>query len=113
MPSATRQTTLLAVTAVVVVAAVVAQRVLLGAFIGAVVYTVGWLIDRLSPGTPLDDMTRARTLATGAVVLAVLAYAVLIVANILLGLVVALTVVVAAWLTSPFGPVAQWLDRRA
>ncbi|WP_251330563.1 hypothetical protein [Haloplanus pelagicus] len=111
MPSTTRQTTLLAVAAAVVVAAVVAQRALFGVFLGAVVYTVGWLIGRLSPGNPIDDLTRQRLLATGAVVLIVLAYAVVVVANLLLGVVVALTVAVASWLTSPFGPVARWLDR--
>lgn len=113
MPSTTRQTTLLAVAAAVVAIAVVARNALFGVFLGTVVYSVGWLIGRLSPGSPLDDMTRERTLATGGMALAILAYAVVVVANILLGVVVALTVAVAAWLTSPFGPVARWLDRRA
>jgi formate hydrogenlyase subunit 4 len=111
MPSTTRQTTLLAVAAAVVAVAAVTQQALFGAFLGAVVYTVGWVIWRLSPGSPFDDMTRERTLATGAVVLATLAYAV-VAADVLLGVVVSLTVAVASWLTSPYGPVARWLDRR-
>jgi hypothetical protein len=113
MPSTTRVTALLTLSAAVVAVAVVAQRALFGVFLAAVVYTVGWLVGRVSPGSPLDDVTRERTLATGGVVLAVLAYAVLVAANVLLGVVVALTVAVASWLTSPFGPVARWLDRRA
>jgi len=93
-------------------AVVVAGNVLLGVFLAAAVYLLAWLIDRLSPGHPLDDMSRERTLAAGALALVVVAYAVLIAANVLLGVVVAVTVVIVAWVTSPYGPVARWLDRK-
>jgi len=88
----------------------VSGNVLLGVFLAAVCYLVAWLVTRVSPGNPLDDMTRARRLATGAVVLVVLAYSVVISAAILLGILVAVTVFLVAWVTSPIGPVARWLD---
>jgi hypothetical protein len=91
----------------------VSGDVLFGVFLAAVLYLVAWLIDRVSPGNPLDDMTRARRLATGAVVLVVLAYSVVVSTAILLGILVAATVFLVAWLTSPIGPVARWLDRVA
>jgi sterol desaturase/sphingolipid hydroxylase (fatty acid hydroxylase superfamily) len=90
-------------------ATVVAGNFLLGIFVGTTLYLLAWLIDRLSPGNPLDDVTRARRVATG-VVVAVLAYSVVITASVLLGVLVASTVVVVSWLTSPIGPVARWLD---
>jgi len=93
-------------------AVVVAQNVLFGIFLAVVVYLLAWLMHHLSPGRPLDDMSRERTVATGAVVLVVLAYAVLIAANVLLGIVVAVTVFFVAWVTNPYGPVAQWLHQR-
>ncbi|AZH25685.1 hypothetical protein [Haloplanus aerogenes] len=93
-------------------AVVVAQNVLFGIFLAAVVYFLAWLIHHVSPGRPLDDMSRERTIATGVVVLVVLAYSVLIAANVLLGIVVAVTVCFVAWVTNPYGPVARWLDRR-
>jgi multisubunit Na+/H+ antiporter MnhG subunit len=96
---------------VVLYAFEVSGNVLFGVFLAAVLYLVAWLVTRVSPGNPLDDMTRERRLATGAVVLAVLAYAVVIVASVLLGVLVAATVFLVAWLTSPVGPVARWLDR--
>jgi len=109
MPSTrwTRASTAIAAL-VLAYAVVVAQRALLA----AVIYLLAWLIDRLSPGHPLGDMSRTRTLAAGAVALAVVAYSVLIAANLLLGVATAVTVVVVAWVTSPYGPVARWLGRR-
>jgi sterol desaturase/sphingolipid hydroxylase (fatty acid hydroxylase superfamily) len=91
-------------------ATVVAGNFLLGIFVGTTLYLLAWLIDRLSPGNPLDDVTRARRVAAGVVVVAVLAYSVVITASVLLGVLVASTVVVVSWLTSPIGPVARWLD---
>jgi hypothetical protein len=91
-------------------AGVVAGNFLLGVFAGALLYLSGWVIDRLSPGNPLEDMTRERRVATGAVVLVVLVYSMIISAAILLGVLVAATVVAVSWLTSPVGPVARWLD---
>lgn len=88
----------------------VSGNVLFGVFLAAVLYLVAWLLDRVSSGNPLDDLTRERRLATGAVVLVVLAYSVVISAAILLGILVSATVVLVAWITSPIGPVARWLD---
>lgn len=86
-------------------------NVLFGIFLAAVLYLVAWLVARISPGNPLDDMTRERQLATGDAVLVVLAYSVVVVGAVLLGALVAATVALVAWLTSPVGPVARWLDR--
>jgi len=114
MPS-THQTWTLPVAVVALLvflyAFVVSGNVLLGVFAAAVLYLVAWLVDRVSSGNPLDDLTRERRLATGAVVLVVLAYSIVIAASILLGVLVATTVFLVAWLTSPIGPVARWLDR--
>jgi len=96
---------------IVAYAVVVAQNVLLGTFLAAVLYLIAWLVARVSPGNPLDDVTRERRLATGAVVLAVFAYSVVVAGSVLLGILVAATVALVAWLTSPIGPVARWLDR--
>jgi len=93
-------------------AVVVAQNVLFGLFLAAVVYLLAWLMHHVSPGRPFEEMSRERTIATGLVVVAALAYAVLIAANVLLGIVVAATVVFVAWVTNPYGPVARWLGRR-
>jgi multisubunit Na+/H+ antiporter MnhG subunit len=96
---------------VVLYAFEVSGNVLFGVFLAAVLYLVAWVVVRVSPGNPLDDMTRERRLATGGVVLAVLAYSVVIAGSILLGILVAAVVGLVAWLTSPVGPVARWLDR--
>ncbi|MFB6195309.1 MAG: hypothetical protein ABEI80_03995 [Haloplanus sp.] len=97
---------------VLVYAVAVADHVLLGVFLAAVVYLVAWLIDRASAGSPLDDMSQTRTRAAGALSLLALVYSLVIVAEFLLGVLVAVTVFVVAWVTSPVGPVARWLDAR-
>lgn len=97
---------------VVAYAVAVAGNVLFGIFLAAVVYLLTWLIHHLSPGRPLDEMSRERTIATALVALTALGYSVLIAANVLLGIVVAVTVFFVAWVTNPYGPVARWLDRR-
>ncbi|WP_049936181.1 hypothetical protein [Haloplanus natans] len=94
-------------------AVVVAQNVLIGVLLAAVVYLLAWLMHRLSPGRPLDNMSRERTVVAGVISLVAVAYSVLIAANVLLGVVVAAVVVFVAWVTSPRGPVARWLDQRA
>jgi hypothetical protein len=92
-------------------AGVIGGNVLFGVFVGALLYLLAWLIDRLSPANPLDDMTRARRLATGALMLAVLAYSVVLAANLLIGVLTASTIGLVSWITSPTGPVARWLAR--
>ncbi|MFB6107423.1 MAG: hypothetical protein ABEJ82_01120 [Haloplanus sp.] len=99
--------------AVVAYAVVVAQRPLFGVFFAALIYLVGWLAVRISPGNPLADLSRRRGLATGVLVVAVLAYSVLIVTELLVGVLVAATIAVVSWTTTPGGPVARWLDARA
>lgn len=111
MPSAKPPTVLAGLSAaVVLVVAIATQRVLLGVFVAGVVYLVGWLIARLSAGTPFDHMARERKLVTGGLVALVLGYAVLIATSLLLGVVAAATVVAVSWVTDPRGPVARWLD---
>ena len=115
MPSTIRTWQLPALAAaflVVAYAFVVANNLLLGVFAAALLYLLAWVIDRASSGNPLEDMTRARRLATGAVVLVVLAYSVVVAGSVLLGVLVSATVVTVAWITSPLGPVARWLDSR-
>ncbi|WP_435066967.1 hypothetical protein [Haloplanus sp. C73] len=93
-------------------AIVVANNVLVGVFVAALVYLLAWVIDRASAGSPLDDMSRERQAVTGGLVLVILAYSLVIVASLLLGVLAAATVCVVSWVTSPIGPVARWLDRR-
>lgn len=113
MPSTNWRTATLVLTAAVVAYAVtVAQRALLGLLLAAVLYLAGWLVARLSPGNPLDDMSRPRTMAAGGLAVFALVYAVLIATEVLLGALVAATVILVAWITSPVGPVARWLDAR-
>ncbi|MEF8856912.1 MAG: hypothetical protein V5A16_05760 [Haloplanus sp.] len=87
-----------------------AGNVLFGIFVGAVIYLIAWLIDRVSPGNPLEDMTPRRRRATGGIVLLILAYSGIVSATVLLGILVAAVVAAVSWLTSPIGPVARWLD---
>jgi hypothetical protein len=113
MPSTNPRTAVLAVAvAVAGYAAVVASRFLLGLLLAALVYLVGWFVVRLSPGNPIDDMTRLRIGVAGGVAALALVYAVVIAASVLLGVLAAGAVLVVAWITSPLGPVARWLDRR-
>jgi hypothetical protein len=103
----------LALAAVLVLYAfVVGGSLLFGVFLVAVCYLVAWLIDRVSGGNPLADMSPLRSVLTGLLVFVVLAYSLVIATELLLGVLVAATVVLVSWVTSPVGPVAQWLDRR-
>jgi hypothetical protein len=116
MPSTVRSwrvPLLVSILLLVAYAGQVSGNLLFGVFLGALLYLLAWVIDRLSPGNPLDDMTRERRLATGAVVLVVLAYAVVVAASVLLGVLVSATVAAVSWITSPMGPVARWLDGAA
>lgn len=92
-------------------------RIVSGVFVGVISYLVAWFVARLSPddilGRVRADMTQRRILVTGVLVLTILTYSLLIIGNILFGGVVSLMLVATAWLTSPSGPVARWLDRRA
>jgi len=114
MPSNTnrRLGALLLAAIVLAYAIVIADAVLFGVVVAALIYLLAWLIDRASTGNPLNDMSRERRLVTGGVVLVVLAYSIVIAASLLLGVLVAAVVVLVSWVTSPIGPVARWLDRR-
>jgi len=113
MPSTAPRTAALALAvAIAGYSILVANRVLLGLLLAAIVYLVGWLIGRLSSGSPLDDMTPLRIGIAGGIAAFALAYAVVIAASVLLGVLAAGSVIVVAWITSPLGPVARWLDRR-
>jgi hypothetical protein len=91
-------------------ATVGAGRPLFGVFLAAVLYTVAWLLDRLSPATPVAAFGRTRALFTGGGVVLVVGYSLVIAQEFLLGVIVAATLVVSAWVTSPYGPVAARLD---
>jgi hypothetical protein len=88
----------------------VGRNVLVGVLLATLVYLVAWLIQRVSSGHPFEAMSRARAVTAGGAVLVVLAYSVVVAGNVLIGVAVATTVVLVAWLTTPVGPVARWLD---
>ena len=91
---------------------VVAGSPLLGVFLAALIYLVAWLAATVVPNRDIrSDFSRARGAATGLVAVLVLAYALLIAGQILLGVLLVLFLVVVSWVTSPRGPVADWLRR--
>ena len=99
------------VTAVFAYSVVIASRALWGVLAGALVYLVGWLIGNSPPGFRAA-FSRARALATGALVLLIVLYSLLIAGAVLLGVLTSLVVIVVSWATSPTGPVARWLTDR-
>ncbi|MFB6124106.1 MAG: hypothetical protein ABEJ78_11695 [Haloferacaceae archaeon] len=114
MPSSNRSVlaaSILVAVALLAYAVVVAGNVLLGVLLAAFVYLVGWVVSRL-PNAVGSAFSQRRALATGLLVVLVLGYAVLVTANLLLGVVVSLTVAFVSWATIPDGPVARWLAGR-
>ncbi|MDG5774843.1 hypothetical protein VB773_15275 [Haloarculaceae archaeon H-GB2-1] len=97
------------VATVVGYAVVIAQQVLLGILAGTFVYLLAWLVSVLDTGGTVGS---TRALLTAVISLLVIAYALLIVQQILLGVVVVLFVVLVSWLTSPRGPLARYLRSR-
>ena len=96
------------VVAVFTYSVVIASRLLLGVFAGALVYLVGWLVGN-SPPEFRAAFSRPRALVTGALVALIVLYSFLIATSILLGVLTSLVVIVVSWTTSPTGPVARWL----
>ncbi|MFB6161504.1 MAG: hypothetical protein ABEJ61_10075 [Haloferacaceae archaeon] len=80
---------------------------LIGVAAAGLVYLLGWLVALVSPERVAADMGGTRAKATAAVVLLVLAYAVVIAAQILLGVVAATLVVFVSWVTAPNGPLVR------
>jgi hypothetical protein len=113
MPSTTWQVAVGALIALVVgYSVVVAGSPLLGVFLAALIYLVAWLAATVVPNRDLgSDFSRTRGAATGLVAVLVLAYSLLVVGQILLGVLLVLFLVVVSWITSPRGPVADWLRR--
>lgn len=110
-------TTWLAGTVLVAVLAVayfvvVAQQVLVGVLLAALVYGTGWIAAVLAGSNrSLSHFTPRRAIATAVVSAAILLYALLVAAQILLGLLVVAVVVLVSWVTSPRGPVVRRLVR--
>lgn len=109
MPSRTWKIGLfIACFAVVAYATLFARQFLLGLFIACLLYLVGWLVVQVADaGT--GSMGRGRTVVAVVLALVALAYALLIAQQVLLGVVVALTILLVAWATRPDGPVARLL----
>ncbi|MFC6988826.1 hypothetical protein ACFQJD_09085 [Haloplanus sp. GCM10025708] len=113
MPSS-NQTVLVAAMVVglaIVAYSVVVQQVLFGVFLAALVYLFGWVVSHF-PGTVSETFGRQRAVVTGVLVVLVLGYSLLVTANLVLGVVVALTITFVSWVTVPGGPVARWLAER-
>lgn len=109
MPSRTWQTALITVgIAVMVYATLIAQQFLLGLFAACLIYLAGWLVVEVADaGT--RSVGRGRIVVAGVLALGAMAYALLVAQQVLLGVVVALTILLVAWATSPSGPVARFL----
>ncbi|MFB6155276.1 MAG: hypothetical protein ABEJ22_05225 [Haloferacaceae archaeon] len=91
-------------------AVVVASRPLLGVFAAAMLYLLAWLAATATPEGGLGThLSRPRAIVTAVLVVLVLAYSVLVAAQILLGVLVSLLVVAVSWVTNPVGPVAAYL----
>ena len=97
--------------AILLYSVVVGHNILSGVFLAALVYLFGWLVSYF-PGTLGETFGQRRAIATGVLVVAILGYSILVTAEVLLGVVVALTVVFVSWATVPGGPVARWLAER-
>jgi hypothetical protein len=97
------------VVAIVGYSVVVAQRLLLGVLLGALVYLFAWL---LSTVDVRDAFGTTRAAVTALVCLLVIAYSLLIAQQFLLGFVTVTVVVAVSWLTSPRGPLAAYLYSR-
>ena len=113
MPSTTWGIVVGVLIAVVVgYAVVVAGSPLLGVFLASLVYLVAWVAAVVAVNRNFrSDFSRARGLATGLAAVLVIAYSLLIAGQILLGVLLVLFLVVVSWVTSPRGPVADWLRR--
>jgi hypothetical protein len=114
MPSSSqsaRKASIALAVVVVLYAVVVGHNILSGIFLAALIYLFGWLVSHF-PGTVSETLGQRRAIATGVLVAAVLGYSLLVTAEVLLGVVVALTVVFVSWATTPGGPVARWLAER-
>jgi len=113
MPSTTWRIAVGVLIAVVVgYAVVVAGSPLLGVFLASLVYLVAWVAAVVAVNRNFrSDFSRARGLATGLAAVLVIAYSLLIAGQILLGVLLVLFLVVVSWVTSPRGPVADWLRR--
>jgi hypothetical protein len=82
-----------------------AGQLLLGVLVAALVYLIVWLFAEVDLDTR-GAFSAGRAVATATVVVLVIAYALLLAGQILLGLLAAATVFVVAWVTSPTGPFA-------
>lgn len=83
---------------------VIAQRLLFGVVTAALILLATAAASYLGDRGYAPSMGRARTAVAGVVSVLVLAYALLIAQQVLLGLVAVLLVFLAAWVTSPNGP---------
>ena len=85
---------------------VIAQQLLFGVVTASLVLLVAAALSYLRDRGYAPSMSRARTLAVATLSTLVLAYALLIAQQILLGLLTVALIALVAWLTSPTGPIA-------
>ncbi|MFB6171323.1 MAG: hypothetical protein ABEJ23_02235 [Haloarculaceae archaeon] len=98
------------VVAIVAYSIVLQQQPLFGVFAASLFYLVAWLTTRASAGGALAGTSRIRVAVAGGLALLALAYSLFVAQQILLGLLVALTVLLVAWATAPGGPVERALQ---
>ncbi|WP_129115858.1 hypothetical protein [Halegenticoccus tardaugens] len=97
-----------AITAILAYFFVFVQRPLVGVLLAAAFYALAWILAEYSASAGLTPaFSTGRAVVTAVVVVLVLAYALLVAGQILLGLLAAATVLAVAWLTSPTGPLAK------
>jgi len=113
MPSSTWRVAVGALIALAVgYSVVVAASPLLGVFLAALIYLVAWVATVVAANRSFrSDFSRARGVATAVLAVLVVLYSLLIAGQILLGVLLVLFLVVVSWVTSPRGPVADWLRR--
>jgi uncharacterized membrane protein YhdT len=91
---------------VIAYSVLLAGQLLLGVFVATLIYLVVWLFAEFGRLDTRGAFSASRAVATATVVVLVVAYALLIAGQVLLGLLAAATVFVVAWVTSPTGPFA-------
>ena len=85
---------------------VIAQRVLFGLVGASLVLLTAAAVSYLRDRGYAPSMGRARTLVVAVLSVVVMAYALVVVQQVLLGLLAVLLLVLVAWLTSPSSPIA-------
>lgn len=92
-----------------VYALAIAGQILLGVIVAGMVYGTAFLVSAASSDGVVAEMGRPRAVVTGVVAVGVVAYSLVVVGRVLLGLFVAIFAVLLSWLTAPSGPLARFI----